>query len=481
MTTGEQTTTASGPSGSNLLALLLERRGELQRVLRRHRVPWTQAPRLVTEAVLALCGDGDRRATGRRLLRTLDVVCSRWAADGDAEPTAGDAPDDRLAELLHGVARRLDARRSRLADEREAAPKLVAELLDLPAEDRPDALAAHRFRTRAVADLLLARAREQYTENAHHALGLATLAGAVVSRLEPRHYGTSALRDLRARAAMAAGNAHRILGDLGSAEEELDRAGRLLEEGSLEPGLRAELLRLKATLRRYQRRFDDAERLLDQAAAIYRWTGDRHQEGKLLLSKAALRERQGEPERVVPLLEDALELLNPRREPRLQLVAWQNLVTQLHQRGEAAAAAKLLPRMHRLADELGAGRLDRLRLDWTEGAVRLALGDGDGARLLRRAREGFIDEMMPIEAALVSLELAVVHLEAGRSAETQRLVDGVVPLLRARRVHREAMAALLVFQQAARREQATTAMAREVAATLKKVQEKPATNLRSPT
>lgn len=472
MTKGEQTNGTASPPGADLLTLLLERRGELRSVLRRHGVVWRDAPGLVTEAVLATCSDGESCPTGRRLLRTLDVVCSRWAAERQNPPDAGDGHDDHLAELLHRVARRLAVRRSRLADEREAAPELVAELLGLPAQHQLEALAAHRFQTRAVADRLLEGARDQFTDNARRALALATLAGEVAQRLDPRRYGTSALCDLRARAGMAAGNAHRILGDLQTAEETLAHAGRLLEEGSLAPGLRAELLRLKATLRRYQRRFEDAERLLDQAAAIHRWTGDRHQEGKLLLSKAALRERQGEPEQVVPLLESALDLLDPQREPRLQLVAWQNLVTQLHQRGEPAAAAELLPRTRRLAAELGVGRLDHLRLDWTEGAVRLALGDEDGAGLLQATRQAFIDESMPIEAALVSLELAVYHLEAGRCAETRRLVDELVPLLRARRVHREAMAALLVLQQAARRQQATSAMAREVAATLRRVQEK---------
>ena len=57
-------------------------------------------------------------------------------------------------------------------------------------------------------------------------------------------------------------------------------------------------------------------------------------------------------------------------------------------------------------------------------------------------------------------------LGEGRAAEVRDLADEMVTVFRDLDISREALAALLVFQEAARRETATADLAREVAATL---------------
>ena len=327
------------------LELLLRRRGELQAVLRRHGVPAAEAPPLVSKALLAVGPEhGGAPPHGGRLLRALDVVCGGWAAqqaaarngEGDGvEPNGRQAPAPALDaadfhDLLRSVARRLDERRSRLAEEQEAGPRLAAELLALDPAERTAALGGGRFRTWAVVDRLLDLSREACYEDARRALELAALAGEAAGGLDAEAYGASALGDLGARVAMATANARRVAADLRGAEKDFERAESLLDEGSLDPRLRADLLRLKSALCRAQRRLDEAARLLDQALAIYRWIGDRHQQGRTLLSRVLVLELADEPQEALELVAQAVELLDPGREPR------------------ARRQAPLLPRLFRL-------------------------------------------------------------------------------------------------------------------------------------
>lgn len=60
----------------------------------------------------------------------------------------------------------------------------------------------------------------------------------------------------------------------------------------------------------------------------------------------------------------------------------------------------------------------------------------------------------------------VSHLEEGNTTEVRVLADEMVTVFREHNVSREALAALLLFQEAAVRENATAELARQVAASL---------------
>jgi tetratricopeptide (TPR) repeat protein len=458
------------------LELLRRRRGELQAVLRRHGVPAAEAPRLVSQALLAVGSErGGAPPHGGRLLRAVEMVCGAWAAQRaapDGAPAAGtDGGEAAFSRLLRSVARRLDARRSLLAGEQQAGPELAAELLALPEGGRGAALAEPRFRTWALVDRLLELSQEACYEDPRQALELARLAGEVAGGLDAEIYGASALCDLRARVAMAGANARRVAADLRGAEADFDAAEHLLDEGSLDPRLRADLLRLKSALCRAQSRLDDAGRLLDQALAIYRWIGDRHQQGRTLLSRVLVLELADEPRAALDLVARAVELLDPGREPRLLLVALHNLASQHVRLEEYERAAALLPRITALADQERRS-LDLLRVDWLGGLVALGQGHPSGEAGLLRVRDGFLARELPFDAALVSLDLAAAYLRQGRTAETRRLADETMQLFSSYRVHREALAALLMFQQAARLENATVAMARDAYASVERARER---------
>jgi len=71
---------------------------------------------------------------------------------------------------------------------------------------------------------------------------------------------------------------------------------------------------------------------------------------------------------------------------------------------------------------------------------------------------------LPYEAALASLDLAVLYLKAGQTAEVKRLAGAMGGIFEAKGIAREALAALTLFCEAARQETATVELAKRVIA-----------------
>jgi hypothetical protein len=69
---------------------------------------------------------------------------------------------------------------------------------------------------------------------------------------------------------------------------------------------------------------------------------------------------------------------------------------------------------------------------------------------------------LTFDYALVSLELAVLLLEQGHTAEVRTLAEEMLRIFRTQKVEREALAALHLFCDAARRETATVDLARKL-------------------
>ena len=104
-----------------------------------------------------------------------------------------------------------------------------------------------------------------------------------------------------------------------------------------------------------------------------------------------------------------------------------------------------------------------LRLRWIEGKIAVALGHftaGEG--ILRGVRKELLERDLGFDAALLSLDLARIYAEQGRSAEMLHLAEEMIPMFQSRDIHREAFAALLVFQKAAEMERVTLGLIRNV-------------------
>jgi hypothetical protein len=102
-----------------------------------------------------------------------------------------------------------------------------------------------------------------------------------------------------------------------------------------------------------------------------------------------------------------------------------------------------------------------IRLRWVEGRIADGLGrTGQAIEILNQVRGEFASRSMDYDTALVSLELATIFAREGRADSVKALARHMAPIFRAQGVHREALAALALFRQAAESEEVTADLAR---------------------
>jgi tetratricopeptide (TPR) repeat protein len=357
-----------------------------------------------------------------------------------------------------------------VAREREIAAGEIAALLSRG--EVPGATSAEHGGRRGWAwcEQFLAESRAQLREDPQTAVLLATFAVTLAEgKLAPGRFLPGRLADLRARARAELGNARRVSDDLANAEAELARALTHAEQGTGDPLLLARIMDLCASLYRDQRRLAEARGLLDAVAGIYRDHGEPHLAGRALVSKGLLAGVANDPWGAIRCIEEGIALLDPRREPVLLFTAVHNLIWFLVEAGQIDAAERLIGTSRGLYTAL-AGALDSTRLRWMEGRIAAARGrPEEAAAALSEARQGFAHHGKPGDVALVSLDLAALYLRQGRPAEVGRLAEEMLVTFRALGIRREAIAALLLLQEAAQAERATLALCEEVAAQLRRL------------
>jgi tetratricopeptide (TPR) repeat protein len=373
---------------------------------------------------------------------------------------------DRALDRVFEKVRRVN---STLQCERTEAQQLLAELTRHPLErQRLLVQNSARFQTWGLCELLLSRPIETLSEP-QEGHDLAEVAVTLAESLGPEVYGAALHADMKARAWAYLGNARRLLSDLRGAELAFQAAESHLAEGTGERLERARLLDLHASLRNNQGRYDEAMALLNRAAAIYQRAQQRHLLGRVLLNKGHVYISKGDMEPAIALLRQGLTLIEPEREPKLVATAYHNLAYVLNEIGQPREALALVTRARLLYLELGQS-LYLIRLQYTEGKIALNLGRLDQAEgMLREVRKSFIEKGMAHDAALASMDLAQVYARQGRHAEIRILSTELVPIFESRDLHREAMAALILFQQAAEAETVTLGLAQEIAARLHKL------------
>jgi tetratricopeptide (TPR) repeat protein len=228
------------------------------------------------------------------------------------------------------------------------------------------------------------------------------------------------------------------------------------------------ILDLKASLRRGQRRSEEALSLLDQVVTAYRDGDpercDLHLAGRALIKKAYTYDQINDLGRALTVLQEAAPLVDPARDPRLFLCLRHNVLDTLSKMGRLEEARELLPEVTALSREIG-NALDLARLRWAEGRIAAGLGEVDQAEeAFREVQRAFLEQGIGYDAALVSLEIAALYARQARTAEMKELAGEMLPIFQAADVHREALAALAVFQQAAARKAATLELVEEVTA-----------------
>jgi len=404
------------------------------------------------------------KASGSESRSTVhSLIATRLAGEDGRPPRSGRRKAGRFSASTYSVdgyerafsrsTSGVEQHAGSLASERELAGKAMLDLLALPAAARSTAVrSCSRFQSWALCDLLVEECHRTIYAEAAGADRLADLAVNVAEELDVSHYGSGLTHDLRARAWAAVGEALRVLSDLRGAEEAFVVAETLLELGTGDPLEKAWLKELKACLRRDQWRTAEADRFLDEAIATYRRYRDLHRVGRAYIHKGRLYGQVHEFEPAILWLQRGLALIEPAREAGLELAARHGLMLLLHESGRHREAWLML-RASQGEFVAHGGELLVLRLRWLEGKLQQALGNRQEAeRTLRAARGGFIRQGIGFDAALVSLDLARLYAGLGRAAEVKELAEEMLPIFESRDLHREAIAALIVFRQAVQME-----------------------------
>jgi tetratricopeptide (TPR) repeat protein len=321
---------------------------------------------------------------------------------------------------------------------------------------------------------LIARSQACRWQDPEQMVLLAERAVSAAESVDPMEYGRELAADLRARAFAELANALRVADDLDSAERILRRAVEWSARGTQDPLLLARIMRLAAALRSAQRRFEEAIALLDACYTVYECHGDRSNAGRALISKGLYIGYDNDAETAIRFLEAGLSMINPATDPKLVLSAVHNLIGFLADRGRFDEARRILLRA-RPAYLAEGDRLALIKMRWLEG--RIAAGLGETAT----AEDSFLEVQHDLEqaglayhVALVSMDLADLWLQAGRTAEVRNLIEEIVGIFRVRRIAREALAALLLLREALAADRVSLELLRTVQGYIKRLEAQPA-------
>lgn len=381
----------------------------------------------------------------------------------------------RSVHVFHSVFKR------RLADlkrQHRKAEKELQALLALPPEERIPAIgrARRRFKGSHLVLLLLEESEKRFTLDPKAAEHLADVARAVIHHSP----AVSAAMGLLALATAYRANAQRAGGDLQGAHTQFKETRAIVKHYFVtDPEMLGRIDELEGSLRKDQRLFDRAEELLTRAVSLYRMAGRPVEIARVRLNLGDLYYVQYRLWPAIEATASALRDLDPELYPRLHLMARYNLTLQLAEADRTEEAAALLEGDRKLYDQFPEP-WTQLRLLCVRAKIADARGDlNTAAQRYGEAREGFIRQGIGYDVAIVSLELATVYLKQGRNAEVRQLAEEMHPLFEAEGVHREATAALILFQNAARDDAATVELVQELTDYLKRARQNPALRFRN--
>lgn len=349
------------------------------------------------------------------------------------------------------------------------APELWARLAERPyAEQLQTVEEDEGLHAWGLCQLLLKKSREAVFNDPGKAVELANLALRIVRHLGEA-YDANWVRDLRARCFAYLGNARRVLGELRSADDAFVKAERCLAlSSSGNPEVQVEILDLKSSLRRAQRRQDEALELAELALELYRELGDRHGMGKALLQRAKILEEFEDFDRAIEILQTVAGEIDAVTEPQLYFYGRFNLLSCLVAAARYEDAVLLLPEIRSWTAQR-AQPIDLLRLRWMEGLIDLGQGRlGPAEAAFREVQREFLERRMGYDAALVSLDLALLYAQENCTEDLKKLAADLMPIFESRDVHREAIVALLMFQRACEEEKLTVALVRKFAEYLRR-------------
>jgi transcriptional regulator with XRE-family HTH domain len=353
---------------------------------------------------------------------------------------------------------------------RREAEELWASLKTATRQERRDLVALFpEFQSWALAVRVCEASIRAAADKTEVALELADLAMYIAERVPGEEGWRSRVKGY---ASAHVANARRVANDHSGADKAFAQAWALWQAGVLSdsellPEWR--LLDLEASLRRDERRFPETLELLDRAMTIAVRGGSKEAAGRILLNKEFALEQMGDTSGSLAALAEAVPFVEAADNPRLLFALRFKSANNLYHLKRYQEAAALLPQVRELAVQLG-NELDLIRLLWLEARVLAGQERKEEAlAVLEQVRRDFTAHQLPYDAALSSLDLAALWLEAGRTAEVRGIALAMTWIFKAQGIAREALAALSLFRDAAQQEIATTELARRVIAEIERV------------
>jgi tetratricopeptide (TPR) repeat protein len=341
----------------------------------------------------------------------------------------------------------VSAEERRLALEKLRGWALWAELEPLNPPARFARVEAEaRFHSFGLYERLLEASRWYSRTDPAEAVDVVRLAVQVAERLDAARLGKR-WADVRAAAMAALGNALRIAESFEESRQAFDQAWHLLKGGTGDPLERASLISLEASYRKDVGELELAESSLEDALEIYRKAGDSHLQGRVLLKMGEII-GHADPERGIAHLRKALALLDFSREPRLELSAQHALAQYLSDSGQPEEALAVLERARPLYEQFRE-ELVQLRLHWVEGKIAARLGElAEAESIFAQLWDELHARGLHQEVVLVTIDLAQVLTAKGETARAAELASQCFSIMQRWGLHRDALAAWLVFQDA---------------------------------
>ncbi|HVR96165.1 MAG TPA: hypothetical protein VMW27_06100 [Thermoanaerobaculia bacterium] len=354
------------------------------------------------------------------------------------------------------------ARREEKAAEarREAEEPWARMKTATPSERRNLVTVFPEFQSWALAEKVSHESVRAAANEADEALELAGLAVSIAERDSGDEHWRSRIQGY-CLAHLA--NAKRVANDFDGADETFGRALTLWQAGAdSDPGLLEEwrLLSLEASLRREQHKFQQALDLLDEAKAA---AGPNDQAAvRLLLKEEHVREQSGDNRGALAVLAKVAPLLERLGDLRLRFAHQFKQVNHLCHLDRYSEAMALISGVRGLAIQQ-ANTLDLIRVLWLEARIQAGLGQAAEAEVaLEQVQRYFTERDLPYDAALSSLDLAVLWLKSGRTPEVRDLANSMSWIFTSQGIQREALAALSLFHEAAQRESASAELVRQL-------------------
>ena len=409
--------------------------------------------------------DGLRRVT-RHLLSGCPDCRSRLIARA-SHPAEPDEVYEACITRARRAVRRLEPRLRTDKERRENGVAMVRErgFLGLSWPERRSFRMVH-------VEVLLQLSFELRYRDPREMLRLAEAARFAAEESDhPARYGEPLFFDLRARVWAELANAWRVNEGFRKAEEALETARSLFEQGTGDPMLGTYIMEVEASLRKDQRRLDEATRLLYRVHKAYMRIGERHLAGRALMSKGITLELQKRPAEALRSLKKAITLIDAARDPQLHAAAHHSVLKTLVDSGRYAEAGKLL-----LASDLrrkfAGDPLNLLRLRWVEAKILAGRGRlRDAEMVLGEVRYGFLEHKLAYVATVAGLDQAELSLRQGRPIHW--LASDILARFREHSIDPEALQALILFEEVCARGAATLRMTRALRTYIEQFQDRP--------